>query len=174
MLAVNILDFPAGTSVWQVLYMVYLQEQQKPWQTGTSCKPNGFKMGQTNRFNLTGTRNQTVFWVCLMLQFHMTWKLKGFVRLVSSFLNHPSGEWAQRHLTPGFAAVFSPACFVARLLVNLQIMFDISLKIVWVINISGVKIWVHLPTILVCISFLLCLFSSCVLGDDCVWTWNLI
>lgn len=128
-LAVNILHFPAGTSVWQVLYMVYLQGKQKLWQTETSCKPNGFKMGQTNGFNLRGTRNQTVFLVCLMLQFH-----------VSSFLNHPSGERAQRHLTPGFAAVFSPACFIARLLVNLQIMLDISLKIVWVINISGVNV----------------------------------
>lgn len=52
---------------------------------------------------------------------------EGVCRVMSSFLNCPSGDWAQRHLTPGFAAVFSPACFVARLLVNRQILFDTSL-----------------------------------------------
>lgn len=85
------------------------------------------KWGQNNGFNLTCTRNQVIFLVCLMLQFLMTGKLKGFLRLTSSFLNYPSGDWPQRHLTPVFAAAYSPACFIARLLVNLQIIFDISL-----------------------------------------------
>lgn len=73
------------------------------YKKNRSCGRLGHPAGQMRQnsgFSLTCTRNQVVFLVCLMLQFHMIWKLKGFIRLVSSFLNHPSGERAQRHLTP--------------------------------------------------------------------------
>lgn len=69
-------DFCVASSLHKFTY-------KKNRSCGRPGLPAG-QMGQTNGFSLTCTRNQVVFLICLMLQFHMTWKLKGFVRLILS------------------------------------------------------------------------------------------